>query len=92
MGNPYRIDVYLVTDQGFKLWETATKGVPEDGLNDLSQSKIKAFKHALDEASNKFYLGKIFQAIPIDHKREGKFSLRGNLIAKIHVSTTAKAK
>ena len=70
----------MTTDRGFKLWEKATKGLPDDELYDLSQGKIKEFKAAVDEACNKFHWGTIIQAVPIEHDEHGAVSETASLL------------
>ena len=67
MANPFRASINVATDRGFKLQEKVTKGLSEDELYNISQSKIKTFKAATDEVCNRFYWGTIIQAVPIEH-------------------------
>ena len=92
MKNPYRVDVDVATDRSFKLWKKATKGLPEDELCNLSQSKIKSFKDTSDEARNKFYWGEIIQAAPIEIDDERNIILGESLLAKTSILATSKVK
>ena len=71
MANPFRGDIDVTTDRGFKLWEKATKGLPVDELYDMLQGKIKEFKAGVDEACNRLHWGTIIQAIPIEFDEDG---------------------
>ena len=88
MANPYRGNIDVSTDRGFKLWDKATKGLPDKEKYDLSQAKIKNFKAALDEACNTFHWGTIIQAVPLTHDAEGNVTQSANLLTQSSQVTT----
>ena len=92
MTTPCHVDIDVAIDRSFKCWEKVSKGLPEEELCDLSQSKIKAFKDALDEVNNKFHLGGIIQTVPIWSDDEGNFILIGNLLTETSIVENANAK
>ena len=68
------------------------KGLPEDELCGLFQSKIKSFKDVLDEASRKFHLGVMIKDVPIESDDEVNVTLTGTLLPETSIVVNPKAK